>query len=617
MCGIVAVWSPGGGVVGEDLRPIEALHHRGPDATGQWLCPSGRAGLAQARLAVVGVRNGRQPVHSDSGDVQAVVNGELYGYREQRRALAARGHRLLTDTDSEIVPHLYADDPDGFVHHLRGEFAVVLWDRRRRRLIAVRDRFGIKPLYYSWIGPRLVLASEVKALFAAGAPRRWDRRSFHDYLHACFPPDRTLFDGVWQVPPGSVLSAGDDGVHITPYWDLDYPTTAQPPAAPGSAAIGDAVEEAVRLRLVADVPVGFHLSGGLDSSSVVGAAAGHAPLRTFTVAFPGDERDESPVARRTADALGAEHAEVVIDPGTRDAVVGQTIAAGEMLQENDHGTARLLLSTAIAEAGLRVALAGEGGDELFAGYQHFRTDAELSVSPLRMARAARSYQALTAGGDAPATLTGTLDRLGFLPGWLIERSLNAGMPSRPLLRADLRDEFATRDSLAELIDGNQEQLRGRPPVHQSMYLFLKTWFCNYILAAERLDMARSVEVRLPLLDHRLFELVRQLPVETMLAGESKQPLRDAMRAHLTDEVLKGEKRPFFAPPPADAGRVATRLRERVGDGALDGNPLLDPPAVDTFLRRLALSRHPLTATQDRMLHLVGSVVTLQLAYGLG
>ncbi|MEY9905080.1 asparagine synthase (glutamine-hydrolyzing) [Catenulispora sp. MAP12-49] len=599
------------------LAPIEVLHHRGPDSVTTWVSPCGTVGLAQTRLAVVGVANGAQPVYDESRTVHAVVNGEFYGYREQRRELAARGHTFRTDTDSEIAVHLYEEDPDGFVGRLHGEFAFVLWDSRRRTLLAVRDRFGIKPLYYTWIDGRLVLASEIKALLSAGAARRWDAESFHDYLHACFAPDRTLFDGIFQIPPGSLLRADDEGVRVQQYWDLDYPLAeaaeSLQTAGPESVErIGEEIRAAVRTRLVADVPIGFQLSGGIDSSSVVGAAAGHAALRTFTVSFPGSPLDESGTAARTATMLGAEHHEVLLDPGLRAEAAAEAVIAGEMLQENDHGTARLLLAGAISAAGLRVALAGEGGDELFCGYGHLRTDAALS-SPQRLAEARKSWARLAAG-PAPATLTGALDRLGFVPGWLIDRSMTTGMPSAPLLSPAFRQRFAGRDALAGLAEAAGDQLSGRAPLHQSLYLFFKTWFCNYILAAERLDMARSVEVRLPLLDDRLFEQAKRLPPAELAAEPAKRILREAMRDRLTDEVYRTAKRPFFAPPPGDARKAAARLAQHVGDGALDGVPFFEPAAVRAFLQRVEAGRGPVSAVQDRLTHLVNSVAVLHDTY---
>jgi asparagine synthase (glutamine-hydrolysing) len=618
MCGLVAVWSPHCGVTSQDLDAIDVLRHRGPDEVYRQVPPPGAVGLAQARLAVVGIRNGAQPVSDESGDVLAVVNGEFYGYAGQRRELRARGHRLVTDTDSEIVVHLYEEDPERFAGQLRGEFAVVLWDRARRRLLAIRDRFGVKPLYYAWIGGRLVLASEAKALFAAGAARRWDPGSFYDYLHACFAPERTLFAGVFQVPPGGVLTADGTGVRVTRYWDLDYPLAGALGADTArddlAAVIREQVEEAVRLRLVADVPVGFQLSGGVDSSSVAGVAAGQVPMRTFTVRFPGSELDEGAVAGRTARALGAEHHEVTADPSASGAAAAAVIA-GEMLQENGHGTARLALSGAIAQAGLRVALAGEGGDELFAGYGHLQTDAARSASPAAMDRAVRSFRKLAAG-EVPATLTGTLRRLGYLPGWLIDRCLTTSLPAVRLLHPDLRAAFAGRDCLGEIIESAEGQLRGRTPLHQSLYLFIRTWFCNYILAAERLDMACSVEVRLPLLDHRLFELARQLPPAALVSRQAKQIFRDAMRGYLTEEVFAGTKRPFFAPAASDGRAAAAELRCRLADGSLEGSGLFDLAAVRAFLRQIEDGPGPVSAVQDRLIHLIGSTSILHEAYAL-
>ncbi|WP_256092096.1 asparagine synthase (glutamine-hydrolyzing) [Micromonospora haikouensis] len=593
------------------------LRHRGPDGTGCWVAPSGRAGLAQVRLAVVGVGNGDQPVRNGAGDVRAVVNGEFYDHRRWRRDLQARGHRLRTDSDSEIAVHLYEEDPAGFVGLLRGEFAVVLWDERRGRFLAVRDRFGVKPLYYTWIDGRLVVASEVKALFAAGAVPRWDAESFHDHLHACLAPDRTLFAGILQVPPGCLLRADGDGVRVVRYWDLDYPPAAAVagPAGPDGAAaalVRGHVEEAVRLRLVADVPVGFHLSGGLDSSAVVGVAAEHGPVRTFTVRFPGSVLDEGEVAGRTAAHWGADHHEVRLDPARLAANFPAAARLGEMLQENGHGTARLAQSAAIRRAGLRVALAGEGGDELFLGYRHLHGD--LALGAVADPEVRRRYAGVLAGASAPPTLRGALDRLGFLPGWLVDRHLTTTSAVRPLLHAGLRERFAGRDSIAGIIDAAWHQLDGRAPVHQSLYLFLRTWFCNYILAAERLDMSRSVEVRLPLLDHRLFEAVRSLPLVEFGRGRVKQVFRDAMAGYVTEEVRVGEKRPFFAPPDRRPARAAAGIRRWIDAGVLDGVELFDLVAVRALLDRLADDDGVASPTSDRLLRLVAGVCALRVRY---
>ncbi|MFY1632243.1 asparagine synthase (glutamine-hydrolyzing) [Solwaraspora sp. WMMB335] len=619
MCGLVALWSPDAGVAPGDLAPIAVLRHRGPDATGCWVAPSGRAGLAQARLAVVGIANGDQPVRNWAGDVRAVINGEFYDHRRWQRKLVAQGHRLRTESDSEIAVHLYEEDPSGFVESLRGEFAVVLWDESRQRFLAVRDRFGVKPLYYTWIAGRLVVASEIKALLAAGAVPRWDAESFHDYLHACFAPDRTLFAGIFQVPPGSMLRADADGVRVVPYWDLDYPPAGQVagPALPvgeAAALVRGQVEEAVRLRLVADVPVGFHLSGGLDSSAVVGVAAGHGPPRTFTVRFPGSTLDEGEVAGRTAAYWGADHHEVIVDGARLSAHHPEAAQTGEMLQENGHGAARLAHSSAVRRAGLRVVLAGDGGDELFCGYRHLHADLALGVvaDPAVRQRFAR----VLAAAPAMPTLRGTLDRLGFLPGWLVDRQLTTTSVVRPLLHPQLRARFVDRDSLGGLIDAAWPQLDGRAPVHQSLYLFLRTWFCNYMLAAERLDMARSVEVRLPLLDHRLFEAVRSLPLAEFRRGQVKQVLRDAMTGYLTAEVRGGEKRPFFAPPGNRPARAAVGIRRWIDEGVLDGAGLFDLGAVRSFLDRIAGDARAVSPVSDRLLHVIGSVCALRLRYGL-
>src|SRR5262249_11798707 len=299
MCGIAALFSRNKPVSTQALKSAaRALHHRGPDAERFWTSADGRVALGHARLSIIDLATGDQPIANEDESVRIVVNGEFYGYEPIRQELQASGHRLRTRTDSEILLHLYEDLGAQCLHRLRGEFAFVLWDGNSRSIFAARDRFGIKPLFYAFHRGILHLASEVKALFAAGVPARWDAESLYQTFAYGGHQMRTLYDGVFQVPPGHYLIATEGHLQLIQYLDFDYATAnASMPGrsdAAYAAEFRETLEEAVRIRLRADVPVGCYLSGGLDSCSVLGLAARHhsTPIRAFTLTFDRPEYDE-------------------------------------------------------------------------------------------------------------------------------------------------------------------------------------------------------------------------------------------------------------------------------------------------------------------------------------
>src|SRR5215472_6922745 len=270
MCGIAAIFSPHRRVVpGAIERATRSLYHRGPDGQRHWISADGRVALGHARLSIIDLTTGDQPIASEDERIRIVVNGEFYGYEAIQRELEDLGHRLRTRSDSEIALHLYEELGTQCLHRLRGEFAFVLWDETNRTIFAARDRFGIKPLFYAFHDDTLYLASEAKALFAAGVPANWDAESVYHCVEYGGHQVRTLFDGVFQVPPGHYLIATDKHIQLHRYWDFDYPVVDRAASlrsdADYAAEFRQSLEEAVRLRLRADVPVGCYLSGGLDS----------------------------------------------------------------------------------------------------------------------------------------------------------------------------------------------------------------------------------------------------------------------------------------------------------------------------------------------------------------
>jgi asparagine synthase (glutamine-hydrolysing) len=622
VCGVVAAVRAGGGLeLGELDAPLAAIGHRGPDGVGRYRSPGGRALLGHARLAIVDLTGGAQPIAVDGGAVQVAVTGEFYGHREIAAGLRARGRHLTTRSDSEIAGHLYVLQGARALDRLRGEFAVVIWDEARGELFAARDRFGIKPLYYAERAGTLLIASEIKALLAAGVAARWDLEAMADHLQIALPPGRSLFAGVHQLPPGCLLRAGRDGVRVERYWEPDYPPAG---AAPPCRSLAGHVErvraevvDAVQVRAVADVPVGYHLSGGLDSSSVAAVVASTGPPpATFTVRFDEPALDEGPAARRAAAGFGGVHHEI---PVGRDAVaetMAATVRAAEIVPENSHGVARYLLAAAVRDAGFRAVQAGEGGDEVFLGYPQARRDLELSCSPQAWARAVDGYARLGPAATSPTVGT-LLGVLGALPSWILERQMTVTGPVRRLLRPDFAAFLDGRDSAAPLLAAAAGQLDGRSFLHRSQYLFLRTWMVNYILAAERLDMAHGVEVRLPLLDHRLFEAVRDTPPRWYAVdGQGKYPLRQAMRALLPPDVLGRAKQPFHAPPAATDESAFTALRALADGQALRDNPFFDPARVRAELDRLAGLPAPARAPSEQLLQIVAGTCALTAAFAM-
>jgi len=280
MCGIVAMFSRTAPVLAETIqRATKTLRHRGPDGQRYWLSPEARVALGHARLSIIDLTTGDQPIANEDETLHIIVNGELYGYEAMQKELEHRGHHLRTRSDSEIVLHLYEELGVECLARLRGEFAIVLWDNVKRKLFAARDRLGIKPLFYAFHDGTLYLASEAKALFAAGVPARWAPESLYDAGGFGGPQKRTLFDGIYQIPPGHYMLATEGQIEVKKYWDFDYPLAVVPAPVRSDAEYAEeflsTFEESVRLRLRADVPVGCYLSGGIDSCAVLGLAARH------------------------------------------------------------------------------------------------------------------------------------------------------------------------------------------------------------------------------------------------------------------------------------------------------------------------------------------------------
>jgi asparagine synthase (glutamine-hydrolysing) len=641
MCGIVAMFSASKPVPVEALRrATQRLYHRGPDGQKQWISKDGKVGLGHARLSIIDLATGDQPIASEDERIHIVVNGEFYGYEAIQQELEQSGHRLRTRSDSEILLHLYEDTGSQCVHRLRGEYAFVLWDERNRRLFAGRDRFGIKPLFYALHKGVLYLASEVKALFAAGVPARWDDGSVGDSIVWGGHQMRTLFAGVFQIPPGHYLIATDGHVSVHQYWDFSYPTAAALTAAKRSdadciAEFREKFEEAVRIRLRADVPVGCYLSGGLDSCSVLGMAARHHrdPIKAFTLTFDHADYDEGAIAKEMAAKAGAEFYPIPIRQHDLADHFADAVLQSENLCFNAHGVAKYLLSRAVRDAGYKVVITGEGSDEILGGYAHFRRDVLLynrqGQDPTEVSRLIEELEKanpVSRGLLMPHGEAGPLEHierlLGFVPSWM-ETFSARGAKLRPLLSVQFLEGHASAQEFQSLLMelDVRGRLTGRDPLNQSLYLWAKTALPWYILTilGDRMEMAHSIEGRLPFLDHYVVEAICSQPVAMKIRGMTeKYVLREAVRDSITDTVYRRQKHPFLSPPATlnpDA-QLSTFVQDTLRGPVMASIPFFDQKKVADLLDRVATMDEGAQVANDQVLMILVSACVLQTGFGL-
>ncbi len=572
MCGITAMFARNhNDSVSEALllESLKKLEHRGPDSRHHLITHNGRVGLGHTRLSIIDLFTGDQPISNETGSIHIIVNGEFYDFERIRGELEDSGHQFRTKSDSEIALHLYEKFSTLCLSQLRGEFAFVLWDEANKLLFAARDRFGIKPLFYTVYKGTLYLSSEVKALFAAGIPSRWDHESFFQYTGSVtFQQNRTLFKNIFQVPPGHFLLATEQDIRIVPYWDFNF----LPPDAISTMNDGEWIEkfretldEAVRIRMRADVPVGCYLSGGLDSSAVLSLAAPYSsiPINTFTLALDQKEYNEENIAREMAEHAGAKYYPIPVKQSDLADNFSDAIYHSEMICVNPHGVGKFLLSKAVNKAGFKVVYTGEGADEILGGYVFFRRDMLLynnqgqdKSEVLRLLEEMKKSNlvshGLTISDSSQLPLDNVKNILGFVPSWFEGHASMVNKMS-PLLSKGFVDEFKGRDPLQLFLAGlpMQDQLAGRDPVNQSIYLWAKSGLPNYILnvLGDRMEMAHSIEGRVPFLDHHLVELMGRMPVSLKIRGmKEKYVLREAVKPLIPETVYKREKHPFLAPP---------------------------------------------------------------------
>ena len=639
MCGIVAAVSRRRGVNGEALaRATWRLNHRGPDSQRVWVDQRGRAGLGHARLSIIDLTTGDQPIANEDRRLHLVANGEFYDFERIRCELEKRAHAFHTRSDSEIALHLYEERGVRSVHELRGEFAYAIWDERDQILFAARDRFGIKPLYYTVHDGTFYLASEVKAFVELGVPLEWDRETLYDIHFVTHAPDRSLFKGVYQVPPGSYLITDGEHVRTVQYWDWDYPFRDDI-AVPGDPRehierFAHEFEEAVRQRLRADVQVACYLSGGIDSCSVLGFASRLAsqPIRAYTLSFDHADYDERAIAEEQSALSGAEFRRIDIRSEHTADHFSDALYHAERPFANAHVVAKYLLSRAVREDGIKVVLTGEGSDEILAGYPHFRRDAvlygsdELDADTKQQLLAQLEQANRVSSGllmpQAGTSIESVRRAMGFVPSQLETwKQIGTGLLS--VVNDDFRCSFADRDTYGMLMNhlDVERQLAGRDVVNQSLYVWAKTMLPNYILSnlGDRMEMAHSVEGRLPFLDHHVVEAVAQMPVSMKINGMTeKWVLREAARPVITDTVYRRQKHPFMSPPSTvqPGGKLYTMLQDTLRSSLLDGPGIYDREKVVRALDAVPSMDGAARNRMDSVLMWMGSLVLLHDRLGM-
>jgi asparagine synthase (glutamine-hydrolysing) len=538
-------------------RMLAVTAHRGPDGTGTYF--SGPVGLGHRRLAIIDLSTGDQPMTNENRTIWLVYNGEVYNFQELREELIRKGHTFRSTSDTEVIIHLYEEYGPECVSRLRGMFAFALWDDAAKVLFLARDRVGIKPLYYVNTGKALLFASEVKALLCDPAvPREVDPAAIHRFLSFLYlPGDKTLFRGIQKLEPGCYLVARQGQVTCRQYWDLQFSRDGAHRDLPETCAeLRTLLTRTVREHMISDVPVGVLLSGGVDSTIVLSCAVQETSKRinTFTIGFGGEEfDDERPYARLAAERFGTEHHEITISP---EDFSGFLPAYVRHMEEPvcEAPAIALYYVSRLARRHVTVVLSGEGGDEAFGGYQTYRNLLLLE----QIKRAAGPFKGLLgAGAGWLGRITGSGRFKKYGP--LCNTPLSSYYYSRvgtPFSYFNAhREELCTPDFrarvngnsdariIAQLFEQVDRQAPVQHPLNRMLYVDTKTWLPDDLLIkADKITMANSLELRVPLLDHLVLEFAARLPTHFKVKGwTTKRILKEAFKGQIPQEIIDRRK----------------------------------------------------------------------------
>lgn len=606
MCGICGILATSGGFA-RDEATVEAmcdvLRHRGPDDAGTWLAPGGRVALGHRRLSIVDLsRAGHNPMPNEDGTVWITYNGEVYNHEVLRAELEAKGHVYRSHTDTETIVHLYEEEGPRCVERLHGMFAFAIWDERRRELFLARDRLGIKPLYYTQPAGGFVFASEIKALLRHPAVAAdLDLGSFFDYLtFVCAPAPRTMFAGISKLRPAERMTVSADGSTRSDIWWSPFSQSAVDDVEGRSEAelearLIDLLRESIRKRMMADVPFGVFLSGGVDSSTNVALMSElvEDPIRTFSIGFTGrDDLNEFEYARVIADRFHTDHHEIEIDWEDAQSFLDDLVFHQDEPIADYTCVPVYYLARLARDNGTIVVQVGEGADELFHGYEHFQTHVQFQRGWGR--RLAHMPKPLRLGANR--ALAGVAPRLGrgatrmrYVEDALLQR--NAFWGGAVAFTGELRkrvlapnvngsDPYAVVERLWREVERDQP---GADLLQKMTYVELKQRLAELLLMrVDKMTMAASIEARVPFLDHEVVEFAMALPESMKVrGGTGKYLLKKAVEPILPREIVHRRKQGFY-PPMAEwfRGRLGEQAQQTIRASALAERELLDYGQID-------------------------------------
>jgi asparagine synthase (glutamine-hydrolysing) len=527
-------------------RMCKVIRHRGPDDQGVWLGDGVALGIR--RLSIIDLSGGHQPIFNEDQSILVVFNGEIYNYRELQKELEERGHHFATKSDTETIVHAYEEYGDDCVKHLRGMFTFALWDRKRQRLLAARDRFGKKPLNYYWDGQRLIFGSEIKSILEAGIPREIDAVALDEYLvYSYVPTPNTLFKNVMKLPAAHILIYEDGQISTKRYWELPFTPTCQDDEATAMERMWELLKDAVQVRLMSEVPLGAFLSGGIDSSIIVGLMSSmmSRPVNTFSIGFEEDDFSELPYARKIAKHFGTDHHEFFVRPDLVSVLPELAWAYDEPFA--DPSMLPTYYVSKLAREYVTVVLTGDGGDEIFAGYEHYQLEYRINRIPLLV-----RFLLGCPGMLMPDGMRGK-KRLRNMSRDLASRYIRVAT----LFPEDSRPSMYSPEHFAQVRDHNPyERLLSKfravsdlDITAQMQYVDAHAYLTDDILVkVDKASMINSLETRAPLLDQCLVEYASSLPSTLrMRNGRLKYLLKKAAADLLPAEILARPKQGFGVP----------------------------------------------------------------------
>jgi len=611
MCGIAGILRLEEGAppaVGEIDAMVGALQHRGPDEFG--LYRDERAALGHARLSIIDLKTGQQPLANEDDTLWVIFNGEIFNYVELRAELVAHGHRFRTESDTEVIVHAYETWKEGAFAKFNGQFAIALWDARSQSLVLARDRLGVRPLYLCEHAGRLYFASEVKAIFAADAsiPRALDPAGLTEtFTFWSVVPPQSVFAGVSELEPGHVLTVSREGRALRRFWQLRYPTGRaagfKGTLDDAAEAVRSALEQAVTLRLLrSDVPVGSYLSGGLDSSLIAALARRVKGDRfsTFSIRFEDSEYDETPWQRMVAQRIASDHHEIVVSRADIGAAFPAVILHAERPILRTAPVPLFLLSRLVREAGIKVVLTGEGADEMFAGYDLFR---EAKVrrfwgrqpdSTSRPGLLERLYPYLSRSPVAHRAMAREFFGLGRgewrAAGFAHQPRWRATAALQRLFSRDVQAAAAHADVIGRLLARLPAGFAAWPPLSQDQYLEVQTLLSSYLLSSQgdRMLMANSVEGRFPFLDTNVVDLATSLPPSYKLrALDEKHVIKRVAKNLVPQEIISRPKQPYRSPDAASfvGSSEPQWAAEVLSERSIAQAGIFDRAAVDRLWRK--------------------------------